>query len=140
MVGVPQGSGTGNDLLEQLFPRDERERTGVVAFDAEQIEEIQRGRQINRGALDFDGLVQRAALLQPLKAGASSLVEYNYFPVHDQRVKGERRDGTGNLGEYRRVIVAVPGDQAGLSAFPGCNQPVPVQLELKNPPRLGKRF
>jgi rare lipoprotein A len=58
----------GNDVLEQLLPAKQWQGTNVEVLEGDQIESIERGRQLHGCAADFHCRRQSTALLQSRKA------------------------------------------------------------------------
>ena len=140
VIGEAQGAGARQQLREDRFALHEREGTHIEALEREQIEHVQRGGRLHRRALHLRGTRQLGADLQPGKARPSRVVRHDQLAVQDQPLVRQRRDGARDLGEAGGEIVSVAGDELRLTVLPRCAQPVPVELQLEQPSRLGERL
>ena len=140
MSRIAQRARLRQHFLEQRLPFHQRQRTQVEPFERNEIEQIHGARGFDRRVTDIGHARDAGAVLESLEARTSGIVQDHELAIHDQPVVRQRVHGARELGERRRVIVAVAGDEPGAAALPNHPHAVPVELELEQPPGASERL
>jgi hypothetical protein len=125
---------------EKLLADSERQRSKVEILEREKVEREERRRQLDRGALDLRGIVQRPSLLQPREARLAGVVEADDLAVDDDLVERKRVESARDFGEDGRIVVPLARDEHRFAARLAGDQAIAVELELEDPIVAGKRF
>ena len=141
MIGELDGAHRGKHPLQHGLALRQRERAQIEPLQRQQIESIERGRQLHGGAQDIVPLRETAALLQSLETRPPLVVVNHHLPVQDEIVVRERLDGVRDFGKDGGEVVSVTGQEHGLAraAFPSTEKAVPVVLQLEEPVGIRER-
>ncbi len=118
---------------EKLFADPERQRSQIEILEREKVEGKERRRQLDRGAFDLRGIVQRPPLLQPREARLAGVVEADDFAVDDDLVERKRVESARDFRKDGRIVVPLARDERRLAARLTGDQAIPVELELEDP-------
>ena len=83
-----QRARAGEQLAEEPLALHERQRAQVEILEADQVEDEERRRQLQRCALDVGRPLEESAALEPLEARPRPIVEAHHLAVQDQVPKG----------------------------------------------------
>ena len=134
------GPARGRSVCSRRFRSTSGSGAQVEALEAEQVEDVERRRQLERRALDVGGAALLRPPLQALEARAALLVEHDDLAVEHEVAEGQRRERPGDLGVDRRGVAALAVDEAGGAALALGEHPEAVVLQLEEPGRVAERL
>src|SRR3712207_9087118 len=134
MLEVTHGPELRHDLREQVLPPLEWQAAEVEVFVRQEIESVERRRQLDGHALDVDRRMQRAALLQQREPRPPLLVADDDLAVDDELLRRKGLDRARDLREDPGVVVPLPRQEPDVVARLARDQPIAVELELEEPP------